>query len=121
MEKFGKSQPVTRVEDLRFLTGQGRYVDDVAPEDALYAYVFRSPVAHGVITTLDVTEAAQAEGVHLVLTAEDLQAAGITRSLFGVTVKNRDGSKGASPYRPILAQGTAIKKITSSPKNRYPS
>ncbi|MBA85719.1 xanthine dehydrogenase family protein molybdopterin-binding subunit [Thalassobius sp. S69A] len=105
MEKFGKSQPVTRVEDLRFLTGQGRYVDDVAPEDALYAYVFRSPVAHGVITTLDVTEAAQAEGVHLVLTAEDLQAAGITRSLFGVTVKNRDGSKGASPYRPILAQG----------------
>ena len=30
MEKFGKSQPVKRVEDVRFLTGQGRYVDDIA-------------------------------------------------------------------------------------------
>jgi len=29
MEKFGRSQSVTRVEDLRFLTGQGRYVDDI--------------------------------------------------------------------------------------------
>jgi len=35
MEKFGKSQPVKRVEDMRFLTGQGRYVDDTVPEGAL--------------------------------------------------------------------------------------
>ena len=41
MEKFGKSQPVIRKEDVRFLTGQGRYVDDIAPEGALYAFVFR--------------------------------------------------------------------------------
>ena len=27
MEKFGKSQPVKRVEDLRFLKGEGSYVD----------------------------------------------------------------------------------------------
>ncbi|MDF1803085.1 xanthine dehydrogenase family protein molybdopterin-binding subunit [Thalassovita sp.] len=105
MEKFGKSQSVTRVEDLRFLTGQGRYVDDVAPDGALFAYVFRSPVAHGVITTLEVADAAAADGVHMVLTNDDLVAAGITQSLFGITVKNRDGSKGASPFRPILAQG----------------
>ena len=31
MEKFGKGQPVTRVEDIRFLTGRGLYVDDIAP------------------------------------------------------------------------------------------
>ncbi len=42
MEKFGKSQSVKRVEDMRFLTGHGRYVDDIAPESALHAYVFRS-------------------------------------------------------------------------------
>ena len=72
MEKFGKSQPVKRVEDVRFLTGEGRYVDDIAPTDALHAYFFRSPVAHGVITTLGVTDAAEAEGVHAVLTIEDL-------------------------------------------------
>lgn len=105
MEKFGKAQPITRIEDQRFLTGQGRYVDDIAPEGALYAFVLRSPVAHGVITTLNTADAAEADGVHLVLTGADLQAAGVTASLFGITVKNRDGSMGASPYRPILAQG----------------
>ena len=38
MEKFGKSQPVKRVEDVRFLTGDGSYVDDIAPKDALHAF-----------------------------------------------------------------------------------
>ena len=49
MEKFGKSQPAKRVEDVRFLTGGGRYVDDIAPRGALCAHVFRSPVAHAVM------------------------------------------------------------------------
>ena len=57
MEKFGRSQPVTRIEDQRFLTGAGRYVDDIAPEDALVAHVLRSPVAHGTIAALDVSAA----------------------------------------------------------------
>ena len=47
MDKFGKSQPVRRLEDERFITGAGRYVDDVAPEGALYAVFVRSMVAHG--------------------------------------------------------------------------
>ncbi|MGD9861751.1 MAG: xanthine dehydrogenase family protein molybdopterin-binding subunit, partial [Pseudodonghicola sp.] len=104
MEKFGKSQPVTRVEDLRLLTGHGRYVDDIAPEGALYAYVLRSPVAHGEIRKLDVSDAREAEGVHLVLTIEDLEAAGITESMAGVVLDNRDGSKAAAPHRPVLAK-----------------
>jgi carbon-monoxide dehydrogenase large subunit len=104
MEKFGKSQPITRVEDVRFLTGAGRYVDDVVPDGALYAYVLRSPVAHALITTLNVEDAKEADGVHLVLTAEDLVAAGITEGVWGITIKNRDGSDAASPHRPILAQ-----------------
>ncbi|MFT6452682.1 MAG: carbon-monoxide dehydrogenase large subunit, partial [Halocynthiibacter sp.] len=53
MEKFGKSQPVTRREDVRFLVGTGGYVDDVAPKDALHGIMFRSPVAHAEITALD--------------------------------------------------------------------
>ncbi|MEM1076639.1 MAG: xanthine dehydrogenase family protein molybdopterin-binding subunit [Pseudomonadota bacterium] len=105
MEKFGKSQPVTRVEDVRFLTGTGRYVDDIAPEGSVYAYVFRATVAHAVITGLDVEEARGAEGVHAVLTAEDLKAAGITEGMSASTIKNRDGSMGASPRRPLLAEG----------------
>ena len=105
MEKFGKSQPVTRVEDVRFLTGHGRYVDDIAPEGALFAFVFRSPVAHATITGLDVEDARASEGVRAVLTADDLKAAGITGSMTGSVIKNRDGSMGASPHRPLLADG----------------
>ncbi|MDU8911312.1 xanthine dehydrogenase family protein molybdopterin-binding subunit [Aestuariicoccus sp. MJ-SS9] len=105
MEKFGKSQSVKRVEDVRFLTGQGRYVDDVAPDGALRAYVFRSPVAHAAITTLDVSDAREAEGVHLVLTADDLLAADVNVAMAGTLVTNRDGTKGAAPERPLLARG----------------
>ncbi|MEY8143193.1 xanthine dehydrogenase family protein molybdopterin-binding subunit [Falsihalocynthiibacter sp. CO-5D18] len=105
MEKFGKSQSVLRTEDVRFLTGQGRYVDDIVPANALYGYVFRSSVAHADIVNLDVSEALEAEGVHAVLTAADLDAMGMNIGMKGATVKNRDGSKGAAPLRPILALG----------------
>ena len=104
MDKFGKSQAVRRVEDVRFLTGEGRYVDDIAPKDALYAFVFRAPVAHATITGLDVSEARESDGVHAVLTAQYLKDAGIDFAMAGSTVKNRDGSPGASPRRALLAE-----------------
>jgi carbon-monoxide dehydrogenase large subunit len=104
MEKFGKSQPVTRVEDARFLTGAGRYIDDIAPKGALTAYVFRSPVAHGRIVSLDVSAARASDGVHLVLTAGDLVAARVRLDMKATLVTNLDGSKGANPVRPLLAQ-----------------
>jgi len=106
MDKFGKSQPVRRFEDQRFLTGRGRYVDDIAPEGALHAFVFRSPVAHARITTLDVSAAAEAAGVKLVLTAADLEETGATNAMQTSPVKNKDGSKGATPQRPFLAKET---------------
>ncbi|MFZ7090164.1 xanthine dehydrogenase family protein molybdopterin-binding subunit [Primorskyibacter sp. 2E233] len=104
MDKFGKSQSVTRVEDSRFLTGQGKYVDDIAPQGALRAFYFRSPVAHAVITSLDVSAAREADGVHLVMTAEDIKAEGVTEGMSFATMKNRDGSDGAKPRRPFLAE-----------------
>lgn len=103
MEKFGKSQPVKRVEDVRFLTGEGRYVDDIAPHDALNAYFLRSPVAHALITNLDVADARSADGVHAVLTYADLKEAGLNTEMFAVLVNNRDGSKGAATSRNMLA------------------
>lgn len=103
MDKFGKAQPVKRFEDSRFLTGQGRYVDDIVPAGALVGAVFRSSVAHGRILSLDVSDAQAMPGVHLVLTAEDLRAAGVDLNISGGGVPNIDGSKGATPLRPILA------------------
>lgn len=101
--KFGTAQPVKRREDTRFLTGDGHYLDDTAPANALYAYVFRSSVAHAEITTLDVSDAEAAEGVHMVLTADRFEAAGGTNKMNGAINTNRDGSSGAAPLRPVLA------------------
>ncbi|WP_166415966.1 xanthine dehydrogenase family protein molybdopterin-binding subunit [Cochlodiniinecator piscidefendens] len=105
MEKFGKSQPVKRVEDQRFLRGTGGYIDDVAPDTALYAYFFRSPVGHAHISLLDLSDARDMPGVHLVASADDLTASGVDIGLAGSQVKNLDGSLGAGPRRPSLAEG----------------
>ena len=105
MDKFGKSQPVRRLEDVRFLTGQGRYVDDIVPEGALHAVFLRSQVAHGVLTPVDLSEVRAMPGVALALAAEDLAAMGVDFSLGTSVVTNRDGTKGADPARPILAKG----------------
>ncbi|PJE33406.1 Carbon monoxide dehydrogenase large chain [Pseudooceanicola marinus] len=104
MEKFGRSQPVKRVEDVRFVTGHGGYVDDVAPEGSLFAHIFRSPVAHGRITALDLDAAREVEGVRLVVSSADLHAAGLTGGLAASQAPNRDGSKGADVRHPLLAE-----------------
>lgn len=105
MSKFGTRQPITRLEDHRFLTGQGRYVDDIAPRDALVGYVLRSPIAHGDITGIELGAARAAPGVHLVLTAADLAQAGLKNAMRFAVVKTTDGSKPATPPRTILAEG----------------
>ncbi len=104
MLKFGISQPVRRVEDDRFLTGRGAYVDDLPSENAARVVFVRSTVAHGVITELDVSDAREAPGVFAVLTGADLDAA-ISNDMSADLVSNRDGSKSARPRRPILAVG----------------
>ena len=65
-------EAIVRREDPALLTGRGRYVDDVAPEGALHAFVVRSPLAHARILSVDVTEAREAPGVVAVYTAADL-------------------------------------------------
>ena len=103
MEKFGKSQPVKRFEDIRFITGQGRYVDDIVPEGALFAYFLRSSQAHGVIKSVDVEEASGMPGVVAVITVADLAADHVDIKLPASLVTQSDGSKGADPVHPLLA------------------
>ena len=105
MQQFGTAQTAGRIEDRRFLTGQGRYVDDLAPADALHAVFLRSPVAHGVIDALDLEPARAMPGVHLVLDAGALAAAGVTLGMRASVARNADGTNGAAPQRPTLAQG----------------
>ena len=105
LDKFGLSQSARRAEDPRLLTGKGQYVDDTAPEGALHAVFLRSPVAHAEITALDVSEAEGMPGVRAVLTADAIEAAGVVNDLPTAGAKNRDGSKAATPVRPLLAKG----------------
>ncbi len=105
VEKFGKSQSVKRTEDMRFLTGDGRYVDDIVPEGALFGFVYRSPVAHGEIIKLNVEDARAADGVALVVTAADLEEMGVKLEMGATVLKKRDGSRGDRTVRPLLAQG----------------
>lgn len=105
MQKFGISQSPRRKEDSRFLTGQGRYIDDVPPPGSLFAAFLRSPVAHARITGLDLEAARAAPGVKVVLAAPDLAEAGMRNVMRASLIRNRDGSTGANPPRRVLAEG----------------
>ena len=77
MGRFSTGQPVRRKEDQRFITGSGRYTDDITLDRQAHLFILRSPYAHGAISTLDVADARQAAGVFAVYTGDDLAAAGI--------------------------------------------
>jgi aerobic carbon-monoxide dehydrogenase large subunit len=66
--------PVERIEDLRFLRGNGQYVDDMNPAGLLHAVIVRSSIAHGQIRRIDCTAARALPGVHAVITANDIGA-----------------------------------------------
>src|SRR5258708_14298105 len=75
--RFGIGQPVTRKEDLRFLTGGGRYVADIDLARQAYAVFLYSPHAHARIRAIDTAAAAQVTGVYAVLTGQDWTAQGL--------------------------------------------
>ncbi len=64
--------PIERREDFRFLTGRGKYVDDLASEQMLHAVVLRSSLAHGRIRSIDSSAARALPGVHAVITADEI-------------------------------------------------
>jgi carbon-monoxide dehydrogenase large subunit len=99
----GIGAPLKRREDVRFLTGKGRYTDDLNRPGQAYAYFLRSDVAHGRITRLNVAAAAGMPGVLRVFTSEDFADAGGLPCAWQVT--SRDGSPQQEPKHPILAEG----------------
>lgn len=100
--KIGES--VTRVEDARFVTGHGQYIEDIHLPGQLEVLFLRSPVSHARITSLDVSGAREAPGVRLVVTGAEWVAAGYgpvpTKSPLR---KMRDGSPFREPTRHCLA------------------
>ena len=105
MGKFGTSQAIRRKEDQRFITGRGRYTDDIDfPGQAFLAFL-RSSHAHGDILALDASAARQAPGVIAVYTQEDLAAAGV-RDLPGAGLPGNSDARSRVPLQqPPLARG----------------
>jgi len=101
--KFGVGQPVRRFEDLRLITGQGRYTDDITLPNMAHAFVLRSPVAHGVIRRFDVEAARAMPGVLLILTGHDVAAEGLGDVPCGAPLVSRDGMPRHDTPRPVLA------------------
>ncbi|MBN42840.1 MAG: carbon monoxide dehydrogenase [Alphaproteobacteria bacterium] len=104
MGQFGIGQSVTRIEDLRLLTGGGKYTDDVQLEDESFAFILRSPHAHATLKGIDTTAAKAAPGVLIVLTGEDITADNIAPMPNMFPVKSLDGTERPETNRPLLAQ-----------------
>jgi Aerobic-type carbon monoxide dehydrogenase, large subunit CoxL/CutL homologs len=105
MTATGIGAPVRRKEDQRFVTGQGRYVDDFNRPGQAYAYFLRSPHAHALIRSIDTGPAKIMPGVVAVFTGDDLAADKIGGLICGWMIHSKDGSPMKAGPHPALAQG----------------
>ncbi|UVK45784.1 xanthine dehydrogenase family protein molybdopterin-binding subunit [Mesorhizobium sp. AR07] len=88
----GVGARVARKEDKRFITGAGRYVDDMVVPGMKHAAFVRSPHAHAQIKKIDVKKAQAMPGVIGVLTGKELKADGIGNLICGWMIHSKDGS-----------------------------
>jgi aerobic carbon-monoxide dehydrogenase large subunit len=102
MAKFGIGQAVRRVEDQRFLTGKGRYVDDIALPGMVHGVNVLSPHAHARIKKVDVSKAKAAPGVLLALTGADVQADKLGAMTAHLMPEDFGAPKGHRTFQPLL-------------------
>jgi aerobic carbon-monoxide dehydrogenase large subunit len=92
-----------RREDIRFLTGQGRYTDDINLHGQAYVHFLRSDVAHGRLHKVDTSAAEGMPGVIRIFTGKDFE--GVGGLPCGWQVTDRHGNPMQEPPHPVLAQG----------------
>ena len=97
---IGKS--VKRVEDNRFIKGEGKYTDDFNMDNQTYAIYVRSPHAHANIKGVDSSKAEAMDGVVKVFTGKDIADAGIVGSICGWQVDFKNGDTMKEPGHPIM-------------------
>lgn len=103
MSDTGLGARVARKEDNRFLTGRGKYCDDINLAKQTYAYFVRSPLAHAKIVKINTSKAKKADGVVDVLTGADLAEDGLGGLICGWAITNKDGSPMKAGAHPALA------------------
>ena len=92
-----------RIEDRALISGEGRFIDDVAAPNQAYAVFVRSPHAFARVRSIDVAAARSAPGVVAVLTGKDMEAANVGNLSRHPEQGGRGGSKLVRPFRPTLA------------------
>ncbi len=103
MPDTGIGASVRRKEDYRFLTGRGRYVDDLNRPGQVFAYFVRSPHAHATVKSVKIDQAKAAPGVIAVFTGADMAADSVGSLPCGWTVTDRHGEPHkAPPHFPLV-------------------
>ena len=93
--------PLTRREDIRFVTGHASYLDDLPAEGALHLGFVRSQVAHARLGSIDPSGALALEGVAAVVTAADLEG-----EWEPYRIAAAEGAEIAGIPLPLLGSGT---------------
>ncbi len=103
MEKFGVGQPLTRKEDLRLLTGRGRFIEDATATNMVHARFVRAPHAHARIAGIDAAAARALPGVVAIVTGDDLADQGLGTMPCVFQPKGVDGRPPIVPSYGLLA------------------
>lgn len=105
-EHDGIGAPLWRREDRRFLTGRGRFLDDLSLPGALHCAFVRSPYAHAAILDIDTAGASAMPGVLAILTGADMAADGVGPMSCAWAIESVDGMPMPEPPRWALARDT---------------
>src|SRR5436309_4115593 len=104
VEGIGAS--VVRKEDKRFITGKGRYVDDVKVVGLTHAHFIRSPHAHAKVKGIDSAAAMKMPGVVGVLTGKQIVDDKVGNLICGWAITSKDGTPMKMGAWPAMAPDT---------------
>jgi aerobic carbon-monoxide dehydrogenase large subunit len=122
VEGIGTS--VVRKEDRRFITGKGRYVDDIKLVAMSFAHFIRSPHAHAKVKSIDTSEAMKMPGVIAVLNGQLLVDDKVGNLICGWAITSKDGSPMKMGAWPAMAPetvrfvGQAVAVVIAETKNQ---
>src|SRR3954468_152535 len=115
---------VARKEDKRFITGKGRYVDDIRLHGMTYAAFVRSPHAHAKVKGIDSSAAIKMPGVVGVLTGQQIVDDKVGNLICGWAITSKDGSPMKMGAWPAMAPdtvrfvGQAVAVVIAETKNQ---
>ena len=122
VEGIGAS--VVRKEDKRFITGKGRYVDDIKLQGMTYAHFIRSPHAHAKVKRIDLAAAMKMPGVVGILTGQQIVDDKVGNLICGWAITSKDGTPMKMGAWPAMAPetvrfvGQAVAVVIAETKNQ---